>query len=261
MRILFIGDVVGRPGCDYVGEVLRMLTSDLHPDVVIANGENATDGRGLTRKTAEVLYDAGVEFLTLGNHTWDQRELAGWIGDDRRVVRPANFPPGTPGQGYTVCTVAGRELLLVNLMGRTFLSQLDCPFRTLDGILESFKEIRHVVVDMHAETTSEKLAIAWDYDGRVSAVVGTHTHVPTSDARVLPRGTAYITDVGMVGPANGILGMDRETVIRRMKTQMPARFTVAAGPRQFCAVAIELDDDSGRATSITPLLLREPDEA
>lgn len=259
MRILFIGDVVGRTGCDYVTQVLRDVVEQRKPDLVVANGENAAEGRGLTRKMAEVLYDGGVELLTLGNHTWDQKELASWIDGDARIVRPANFPPGTPGRGYTVCMVNGRQVLLVSLMGRTFLSQLDCPFRTLDAILEQYSDTRHIVVDIHAETTSEKLAVGWTYDGRVSAVVGTHTHVPTADARLLPAHTAYITDVGMVGPADGILGMDRDTVIQRMRTQMPVRFSVAGGPRQFCAVQIELDDDSGRATGIEQVLIREAD--
>lgn len=257
MRVLFIGDIVGRTGCEYVAQILHSGLRERKPDLVVANAENAAEGRGLTRKLAEVLYDAGVELLTMGNHTWDQKDFADWVDEDKRIVRPANYPSGTPGQGYTVCRVQGESVLLVNLMGRTFLSQLDCPFRTLDDILEAHPEIRFVLVDMHAETTSEKLAIGWMYDGRVSAVFGTHTHVPTADEQVLPRGTAYITDVGMVGPRTGILGMDRDSVIRRMRTQMPTRFTVAPGPRQFCAVQVDLDD-KGRATAIEPWRILEP---
>lgn len=257
MRILFVGDVVGRPGLAYVGDILKEMIPHRKPDLVIANGENAADGRGLTKKAAETLYDSGVEILTLGNHTWDQKDLAGWIDDDARVIRPANYPPGTPGRGYTLCSVKGKDVLIVNLMGRTFLSQLDCPFRTLDGILEAHRAVRHVWVDMHAEVTSEKLAVGWAFDGRVSAVVGTHTHVQTADERILPAGTAYLTDVGMVGPQDGILGMDRHTVIRKMRTQMPARFTVASGDRQFCAVQVDLDDESGRAVGVERILIRE----
>ncbi|MDQ0189299.1 TIGR00282 family metallophosphoesterase [Alicyclobacillus cycloheptanicus] len=257
MRVLFVGDIVGKPGVDYVREVLQRLASERKPDLVVANAENAADGRGLTRRIAETLYDSGVEIITMGNHTWDQKELASWIDEDERIVRPANFPDGVPGQGFTVCRVNGIQTLIVNLMGRTFLSQLDCPFRTLDHILEQFPDVRHVLVDMHAETTSEKLAIGWAYDGRVSAVLGTHTHVPTADERVLPGGTAYLTDVGMVGPVDGILGMDRNSVIYKMRTQMPARFTVAGGLRQFCAVQVDLDDQTGKAAAIERIFIRE----
>lgn len=257
MRVVFIGDIVGRTGCEYVAQILGAGLAERKPDLVVANAENAAEGRGLTRKLAELLYDAGVEFLTLGNHTWDQKDFAEWVDDDKRIVRPANYPPGTPGQGYTVFRVQGKSVLLVNLMGRTFLSQLDCPFRTLDRILDEHPDVHLVLVDMHAETTSEKLAIGWAYAGRVSAVFGTHTHVPTADAQILPGGTAYITDVGMVGPRTGILGMDRESVIRRMRTQLPTRFTVASGPRQFCAVQADFDNQ-GRAIAIEPWQVVEP---
>ncbi|WDL97315.1 TIGR00282 family metallophosphoesterase [Alicyclobacillus sp. ALC3] len=257
MRVIFIGDIVGRTGCEYVAQILGSGLAERKPDLIVANAENAAEGRGLTRKIAEMLYDAGVELLTLGNHTWDQKDFADWVDDDKRIVRPANYPPGTPGQGYTVCRVQGKSVLLVNLMGRTFLSQLDCPFRTLDSILDAHPDVHHVLVDMHAETTSEKLAIGWAYAGRVSAVFGTHTHVPTADAQILPGGTAYMTDVGMVGPRTGILGMDRESVIRRMRTHLPTRFTVASGPRQFCAVQADFDDQ-GRATAIEPWQVVEP---
>ncbi|MCL6516238.1 TIGR00282 family metallophosphoesterase [Alicyclobacillus sp.] len=260
MRVLFIGDIVGRPGQDYVREVLPGLLRARRIDLVIANGENATNGRGINRLACEALYDAGVEIITLGNHTWDQKDTPALLEEDLRIVRPANFPEGTPGRGHTVCRVAGRPFLVINLMGRTFLSQLDCPFREVDRILGEHPDIRHILVDMHAETTSEKLAMGWHLDGRVSAVVGTHTHVPTSDERVLPNGTAYITDVGMVGPRNGILGMDRHRVIRKMRTQMPVKFEVASGARQFCAVEIELDDETGRATGIERIFLCETGE-
>lgn len=249
MKILFIGDIVGLPGQRFCADVLRDLAGGM--DLVIANGENAySSGRGLTAPVAEALYDAGVELITLGNHAFDRKELLDFIDDDERIVRPANYPPGTPGRGFTVCGVNGRKVLLINLMGRTFLSQLDCPFRTVDDILKSNSDIRHVVVDMHAEVTSEKLAMAWYLDGRASLVVGTHTHVQTSDERILTGGTACITDVGMVGPRNGILGMERSSVIERMRTQMPTRFEVASGPSHFGAVSVELDDASGRAVKI-----------
>ncbi len=229
MNILFIGDIVGLPGQRFCTEILRDLAKG--KDLVIANAENAySSGRGLTAQVAEALYDAGVELITLGNHAFDRKELFTFIDDDERIVRPANYPPGTPGRGFTICRVSGKEVLLVNLMGRTFLSQLDCPFRTVDAILAEHPAISHVIVDMHAEVTSEKLAMAWYLDGRVSLVVGTHTHVQTSDERILPGGTACITDVGMVGPMDGILGMERSAVIERMRPQLPTRFEVASGP-------------------------------
>ncbi|MCF8564831.1 TIGR00282 family metallophosphoesterase [Alicyclobacillus tolerans] len=249
MRILFLGDIVGRPGLDYAETVLKEILSEEQPDLVVANAENSAGGRGLNRRSAEALYDAGVEILTLGNHSWDQRELISFIDEDERIVRPANYPPGTPGRGYTVCRVQNTPVLIINVMGRTFLSQLDCPFRTVEGILREHPDIRHVLVDIHAETTSEKLAMGWHFAGRVSAVLGTHTHVPTADERVLPGGTAYITDVGMVGPYDGILGMDRHAVIRRQLTQMPVKFEVAEGARQFCAVAMTWDEQ-GKASEI-----------
>jgi 2',3'-cyclic-nucleotide 2'-phosphodiesterase len=250
VRVLFIGDIVGRPGQEFAADCLRDLIPKEEPDLVIANGENATHGKGLNSAAAEYLYDIGVELITLGNHTWDQKELLQFIDSDARIVRPANYPDGTPGRGFTVCNVRGMSVLVINVMGRTFLSQLDCPFRTVDKILEAHPEIRHVVVDVHAETTSEKIAMGWYLDGRVSAVIGTHTHVQTADERVLPAGTGFITDVGMVGPNDGILGIDRKLVLQKMLTHMPVRFQVADGPRQFCAVLLELSDETGRATSI-----------
>ncbi|GGJ04493.1 metallophosphoesterase [Alicyclobacillus cellulosilyticus] len=257
MKLLFIGDIVGVPGCQYVREVLPGLLRAFNPDLVVANAENAANGKGLTRKAAEQLFDAGVEILTLGNHAWDHKDIFTFIDEDRRIIRPANYPEGTPGSGYTVCTVRSRPVLIVNLMGRTFMQSLDCPFREVDRILALHPHIHHIVVDMHAETTSEKLAMGWYLDGRASLVVGTHTHVPTADERVLPGGTAYITDVGMVGPSDGILGIDRETVIRRFITQLPSKFAVANGPRQFCAVLVELDDATGRARSIERVYIAE----
>ncbi|EPZ53070.1 TIGR00282 family metallophosphoesterase [Alicyclobacillus acidoterrestris] len=258
MKILFIGDIVGEPGRRYVGEILDQMLPEMQPDLVVANAENATRGRGLSRRSAEELYDAGVEILTMGNHTWDQRQIFEFIDDDMRIVRPANYPQGTPGRGFTVVRVGKQEVLIINVMGRTFLSTLDCPFEAVEKILADHPQIRHVLVDMHAEVTSEKLGMGWAFAGKVSAVLGTHTHVPTADARILPGGTAYISDVGMVGPHDGILGMKREQVIRRMRTQLPTKFEVADGPRQFCAVMLELDDESGKAVRIEQVHYEEP---
>ncbi|MDP9728919.1 TIGR00282 family metallophosphoesterase [Alicyclobacillus sp. TC] len=257
MKIWFIGDIVGQPGREYAGEIIRKYAPLYQPDLIVANGENASHGRGITSKSAEELYDAGVELITLGNHTWDQKDLLNFIDHDQRIVRPANYPLGTPGRGYTICKVGQISVLLINAMGRAFISELDSPFRAIDEILLEHPSIHHVLVDFHAEATSEKLAMGWYLDGRVSAVVGTHTHVPTNDARILPQGTAYITDLGMTGPRDGILGMDRTGVLERMLTHRPARFEVAAGRRQFCSVFIELDDHSGKACSIEPFLQYE----
>jgi metallophosphoesterase (TIGR00282 family) len=258
LKVLFIGDVVGRSGQEYTRECLRDLIAETAPDLIVANGENATNGRGLNRASAEFLYDAGVEILTLGNHAWDQREIFQFIDEDRRIVRPANYPEGTPGRGFTVCTVNTIPVLVVSVMGRTFLSQLDCPFRAVDRILAEHPQVRHVIVDVHAETTSEKMGMGWYLDGRVSAVIGTHTHVQTADECVLPNGTAYITDVGMVGPREGIIGMNRDQVLQKLRTHMPVRFEVADGPRQFCAVLLTLCDTTGRALDVTRIRILEP---
>jgi len=258
LRILFIGDVVGKSGREYLKYVLRNKGEAWDADLIIANGENSyTNGRGINREAAESLYDGGVELITLGNHTWDQKEVSKLLEEDDRMMRPANFPEGTPGKGFQICRVNGVSVLVINVMGRAFLSQLDCPFRTVEAILQKNSDIRHVVVDMHAETTSEKLAMSWYFDGRVSLVVGTHTHVQTSDERILPKGTACITDVGMVGPRDGILGMDRSAVIRRMYTYLPSRFEVADGLRQFSAVLVDIDDIDGLATEIQRISIYE----
>ncbi|EGK13710.1 TIGR00282 family metallophosphoesterase [Kroppenstedtia eburnea] len=250
MRILMIGDVVGSPGRKALLEYLPRLKRSHHPDLIVVNGENAADGRGITRSIAREFFGAGVDCITLGNHTWDKREIFDFIDDEERMVRPANYPEGTPGQGYTRLKFHGGELVVINLMGRSFLSNLDCPFREADAILKKLKGNPPVLVDFHAETTSEKLALAWYLDGRVSAVVGTHTHVQTADERILPKGTAYLTDVGMVGPYDSVLGMDKELVIKRFLTQLPVRFEVSTGRTQFNAVLIDLDPVTGKATGI-----------
>ncbi len=257
MRILFIGDIVGQRGVDYLGSQLQEILAEHEPDLVVANAENAVQGRGLTARVAEELFDAGIELVTLGNHAFDQREVLSVLASDRRVIRPANYPSGTPGLGFTTCRVNGLEVLLVNLMGRAFMNPIDCPFQTVDALLKEHSTIRHVVVDMHAEATSEKLAMGWYLDGRVSAVLGTHTHVPTADERILPSGTGYITDVGMVGPRDGILGMDKDAVIRRFRTQLPTRFEVAKGARQLCAVFLDIADETGKTNRISRIFRAE----
>jgi len=217
----------------------------------IANGENAAAGRGITAQIAREFYDQGIHAITLGNHAWDQKEIFDFIDDEARMVRPANMPEGTPGRGYTTVKTKEGDLLLVNLQGRTFLPAIDCPFRKIDAILEQAgKKHKFVFVDFHAEVTSEKIALGWYLDGRVSALVGTHTHVQTNDERILPGGTAYVTDVGMVGPRDGVLGMEREAVIRKFRTQLPVRFNVDEGKWHFHAAAFKFNDSTGRAESV-----------
>lgn len=250
MRILFVGDVHGKPGRRAVARRVPALRRELGVDFVVANAENSAGGVGLTAKTAAELFEAGVDVLTGGNHTWAKREVYELLDSDPRLVRPANYPPGVPGHGSTVLRRGGLALAVLNLQGRVFMDPLDDPFRVAQAEVERLRQqTPFVLVDFHAEATSEKMAMGYYLDGRVTAVVGTHTHVQTADERVLPGGTAYITDVGMTGPRDGVIGVDREAILQRFLTQLPARFEVAAGPVQFNAVLVEADGD-GRATAI-----------
>ncbi|UFJ43242.1 TIGR00282 family metallophosphoesterase [Brevibacillus humidisoli] len=251
MQILFLGDIVGAPGREMVIQYLPLLKRKYQPTFVIANGENAAHGRGITEKIARELFEAGVQAITLGNHTWDNRDIFEFIDREQRLIRPANFPQETPGTGLTYIKSSQGELAVINLQGRSFLPPLDCPFRTADLLIdEAKKRTRLIFVDFHAEATSEKQAMAWYLDGRVSAVVGTHTHVQTGDERILPGGTGYITDVGMCGPMNGILGMEREAVIKKFLTQLPVRFEVAGGVTQINAVLFTLDSTTGQCRRV-----------
>ena len=243
-----IGDVVGKPGRKAVQSVLPALRHEYTVDMAVANGENSAGGFGVTPETAHDLFSAGVDVITSGNHIWKQKEVLPYIDEEPALIRPANYPPGAPGRGY----VKLGNTAVVNLMGRVFMSPLDCPFRTADQILREIAsngDERAILVDFHAEATSEKQAMAWYLDGRVSAVLGTHTHVPTADPRIFPQGTAYISDVGMVGPQNSVIGTDVQAVLEGFLTQMPKRFTVPQGPVQFNSVLVDLDDD-GRAIDI-----------
>ena len=255
MRVLLVGDVVGRPGRRAVARVVPEVVRELDVDLVVANGENAAGGFGLTAETAGELFAAGVHVLTTGNHVWDRKEILNFIDGEARLLRPANFPPGTPGRGFTVVNDrCGRPVAVLNLMGRTFMEPLDCPFRTADVLIEQLRSRTPViVVDFHAEATAEKVAMGWYLDGRVSVVFGTHTHVPTADERVLPGGTAYITDLGMAGPSEGIIGMDRRSVVEHILTRLPRRYEVASGPSRVDMAVVDVDPDSGRATAIRRL--------
>lgn len=243
-----VGDVVGRPGRRATAALLPDLRQQLAVDLTIANGENAAAGRGLTLPTARELFDAGVDVITSGNHIWDQKEIIPSLDEDAPILRPQNYPPGTPGRGVMTCD----GVTIINLQGRTFMLALDCPFRTADAILEGLPERSTIIVDMHGEATSEKLAMGWYLDGRVSAVVGTHTHVGTVDARVLPKGTAFVCDVGMVGSLDSIIGDEVDAVLSRFLTQLPHRLPVAnrSPVFQFNAVLIDVDEATGLARSI-----------
>ena len=265
MRILFIGDIVGSPGREIVRERLSDLVSQKRVDLVIANGENSASGFGITPKIVEELLKSGVEVISGGNHSWDRREIMEFMPYEPRLLRPANFPDGNPGGGMYVGTARnGVKYAVINLQGRVFLPAIDDPFRKADELLAGlFADVAMVLVDMHAETTSEKIALGWYLDGRATAVVGTHTHVATADERVLPQGTAYITDVGMTGPHAGVIGMDRAGIVKKFLDGLPARFEVATGDVQMNAVLIETDDagprgEAGRlrAKSIERLRLR-----
>ncbi len=255
LRILFIGDIVGNVGRKALKEQLPLLIHEHRPDVILANGENVAAGKGITRVLANELFGMGIHLLTMGNHTWDQKDIFDFIDDEPRIVRPANFPDGVPGKGHTTLKIKGHELTVINLQGRTFMPAIDCPFRSVDQILKQVRS-KFIFVDFHAEATSEKLAMGWYLDGRVSALVGTHTHVQTNDARMFPQGTAYITDVGMTGPYDGILGVQKDIVIQRFLKQLPARFTVDEGKYQVNAVCIDLKSD-GTAGKISPIMIRE----
>nr|WP_295971600.1 TIGR00282 family metallophosphoesterase [uncultured Bacillus sp.] len=259
MNILFIGDVVSSLGRDMVKMYLPKLKEKYRPHVTIINGENAAGGRGITEKIYRGFLEAGAQVVTLGNHTWDNREIYEFIDDAKYLVRPANFPENNPGKGIVYYKMNQDEVAVISLQGRTFLPPNDCPFQKADELIqEAQKRTPIIFVDFHAEATSEKQAMGWYLDGRVSAVVGTHTHVQTADKRILPQGTAYMSDVGMTGPYDGILGMEKELVLRRFLTGMPARFEAPKNGRsQLCAVSIEIDKKTGHAKKIEPIQINE----
>ena len=263
MQILFIGDIFGRPGRTMVREQLPALLRQHNVDLCIANGENAAGGFGLTPQIAEEFFDLGIDVITTGNHVWDKRELTDYFNSAidepyspaRRVLRPANYPSGTPGVGvYEGTTPSGIAYAVVNLQGRVFMPAIDCPFRAADNLLSRIAA-KVIFVDMHAEATSEKVALGWYLDGRVTAVVGTHTHIPTADTRLLPGGTAYQTDVGMTGPYDSVIGVQKEQILQRFLTSLPARFEAAANDVRFCAVLVDCDAQTGRARCIERIMI------
>ncbi len=257
MRILFIGDIMGRSGREALQRYLPDLKGELKPDVVIVNGENAANGAGITEKICTEFYDWGVDCITTGNHVWDQREIIPYIARDEKLLRPINYPEGTPGNGVVRLSVNGQTLTVINAMGRLFMDTLDDPFRALRDILEKERLGQNtdaIFVDFHAETTSEKMSLAHHIDGRVSAVIGTHTHIPTADAHILKNGTAYQTDAGMTGDYDSVIGVEKELAMHRFIKKMPGeRFRPASGDGTICGALVITNDDTGLAVSIEPI--------
>ncbi|MDQ0216999.1 TIGR00282 family metallophosphoesterase [Peribacillus cavernae] len=259
MKLLFIGDVVGSPGRDMLKEYLPKIKEKYRPHITVVNGENAAGGRGITEKIYREFLEWGAQAVTLGNHAWDNRDVFEFIGNAKYLVRPANFPAGTPGEGLKFLKWNQLEIAVINLQARTFMPSLDCPFIKADQLVREAKKRTPIIfVDFHGEATSEKQAIGWYLDGKVSAVVGTHTHVQTADDRILPNGTAYLTDVGMTGPYDGILGMEREAVIHRFLTSLPVRFEVPKSGRTIIsAVIIDIDEKTGHSKKIERILIND----
>ncbi len=259
MNIIFVGDISGSPGRRAVSRLLGALRSRYDAHLVIANGENAAGGLGITKPTATALLDMNIDVITLGNHAFAKRDILDFIKTEPRLLRPANYPPGVPGQGWGVFSATdGNPVGVCNLMGRTFMLPLDCPFRAADAALAQMGDAaRSVIIDMHAEATSEKKAIGYYLAGRASAVIGTHTHIQTSDEVVMPEGTAYISDAGMTGVQDSVLGLDKHMAIERFLTQVAGKFTLAEGPATLQGVLLQIDASTGRATSITRLSVAE----
>lgn len=257
MKVLAVGDIVGNPGYEIIKDYLAGIKKELGIDLCIANGENAAaSGNGITRAIAHGLFDNGVDVITMGNHVWNKRDIFRLFSDGESIIRPANYPAGTPGSGHVIVGINGKKAAVINVMGRVYLDDLDCPFRAVDEEIKIVSKITNIIiVDFHAEATSEKLAMGWYLDGKVSAVYGTHTHVQTADERILPKGTAYITDIGMTGPYDSILGVKKEIIIDRFITHMPQKFEVAEGSAQFNGVVIDIDETTGKANSIHRVIL------
>jgi metallophosphoesterase (TIGR00282 family) len=251
MKVLFLGDIISKIGRRTLKASLQELRDRTGADLVIANVENAAGLFGITEKVISEIKSAGVDIMTGGNHIWDKREGIPVLEARDDIIRPANYPPGLPGRGHIVRDISGNTLCIINIQGRTFMTPIDCPFRGIDSILEEIdRDTKMIIVDFHAEATSEKVAMGYYLDGRVSALVGTHTHVPTADERLLPDGTAYITDVGMVGPRDSVIGVKKEQVIDRFLYAIPQRLEVEGGPAIVDAVLITINDETGRAEEI-----------
>ena len=258
MKIMFVGDVVGRNGRRAFRKYTPQLREEKGIDVVVVNGENSAAGKGLTRKSLDELYQGGADIVTSGNHVWDKKDVLEFIDQEPFLIRPANYPEGAPGKGWCIYPFKAKNIAVINLSGRAFMPPMDCPFQKVEDILHELRgEADIILLDMHAETTSEKMAMGWYLDGRVNVVVGTHTHIQTADERILPEGTAYITDLGMVGPWNSTLGVKNECILEKFTTCRPVRFDLADGPNVYSAVVVEIDDATNRTVSIERILQKE----
>ncbi|MDZ7360719.1 MAG: TIGR00282 family metallophosphoesterase [candidate division KSB1 bacterium] len=258
VTVLFIADIFGKPGLTITAQLLPGLREKYQPDLIVANGENGADGKGQNERVAQQFFDLGIDVVTGGNHIWDNAGVYKVWHKEQHVLRPANYPPGNAGRGSIVVQARnGVSIGVINLQGRTYMYPIDCPFRAADEILRHLnRKTRIVLIDFHAEATAEKMAFAWYLDGRVSAIIGTHTHVPTADERVLPGGTAYITDAGMTGPYDSVIGMRKEIAIKRFMRQIPFHFEPAEGDVRLCAVVIKIDRQTGKAWHIERLFLQ-----
>lgn len=260
-NILFIGDIVGEPGLDIVRMWLPSLQKKYRTDLIIANGENAADGKGCTEKEAKILFDLGVNVITGGNHTWDKHQSQEYLKKDNRVIRPANYPKGTFGNGYHIADTSKGKIAVINLQGRSFMATIDCPFRGAEWIISKIKsETKMIFIDFHAEATAEKLALASFLDGKVSAVVGTHTHIQTSDERILKGGTGYLTDVGMTGPYDSVIGMKTDAAINRFLYQTPQKYQTATENVHLTGVFLKVDSETGKTIFIERLFIPEFDK-
>lgn len=258
LNVLFLGDIIGKPGRAVVHEVLPKLQKERHFDLILANAENSAGGLGVTPETLNALRKTGIHGFTLGNHIWRYDSITEALENDSDVVKPANLPPSTPGKNYMILsTNNGIKVGVISLLGRVFMEPVDCPFRRAEEVVnEISKETSIIIIDIHAEATAEKLALAWYLDGKCSAIVGTHTHVQTADEWILPNGTAYISDIGMCGPYHSVIGMQIDRVLLRFVTGIPKKWEVASGPTVFCAVVLEIDEKNGKATRIERIMIK-----
>ncbi len=258
VSVLFIGDIIGNPGLEFSRTFLPGIIQKYKPNFIIANGENISDGKGCTEKEAKVLFELGVNVITGGNHTWDKHQSQEYLKQDNKSLRPLNYPKGTYGNGYIVVESKNIKIAVVNLQGRTFMSPIDCPFRTAEWVLSKLKnETKIIIIDFHAEATAEKIAFAHFLDGKVSCVIGTHTHIQTSDERILPNGTGYITDVGMTGPYDSVIGMKSQAAINRFLYQTPQKYETAKDEVHLSAVFIKIETESGKTVSIERIFFPE----
>ncbi len=258
INILFIGDIIGKPGLDHVQTWLPGLIQKYKPDLVIANGENVSDGKGCTSKEGQILFDLGVHVITGGNHTWDKHQSQDYLKSEPRVIRPLNYPKGTYGNGYHIASTKKGKVAVLNLQGRTFMSPLDCPFRTADWVIQKIKsESKVIILDFHAEATAEKMAMGHYLDGKISALIGTHTHIQTADERILAGGTAYITDVGMSGPYDSVIGMKTVAAINRFIYQTPQKYETATDNVHLAGVFLVIDSESGKSKQIERIIFPE----